>query len=1285
MKKDSFTFSDKLKKSKSLPLSKRIPSRTGGDVKAKRTLFERAQRDLPFIIVAALALLLLPFLSRESVEIDTPSVVWGDGDSYLEDFNQPKSAEGEIALSSFRNPLDLIIRHGDKDSSARDSIDTYGSGSEESSAGSDYSARSSYSSEDYSSAPATSSYGKTVRRSVRNSINRIPTAIGSLRAGSMVSPGAGSGVGHSMAIGSRSKDAAPKVQGPGVRPVALQPLVASGKGRDLTGGDALYAEAARSIGAMNRPGAKQALLDAQLADVDGKPLGDTKGGPGAGDPNRPGAGGGPSNSWSHNNQKPWWWDMMSDRAQKRWMLWHYNWEKMASDSLIKLTSGLASCLITGSNNFEVGKFLGSPGGGSDYECFDYSGKIIEAAGARSDYIDGIATTTKTKDGGSETHVSPEIALAYENYCASFGGRVQKTQAPRKSALDVRLRCLGMKLSELKNKTQVKRNIICEGVTSDPMSINITTTRNGKNKPNKLKTMGFYVVGNVAGGQKTARRAAQEKNSPQPSNTLPWYAKNDVSTPDETTPAEKKEACVIYIHEAEFGKNEIPDYVAKRASKIVVYQVGGHATGFYPEDPINHKVTKKGNWKSTDDIYNPSEEYYRVLRGAEQKIKNAIEKGACLTEKEAQEILKPIGEWKENNTARRVNEIAICNVPNRFSGTLYRPVSLAPVDSHWDSNVKLEACNEHNEVFITAVPSSHKFQTTITNPGKRTIAFVVEKVQNGPLDGEYFGESSTSSSKSIGDRTKWRVVKKIDYTQNTHLVFPDQPQKGQTTFKGDVEIGRSYSVKDDNKDGDKQARPGEGRIIWVTTDNMDFEGAREGDPVDAPTASAVFNFASKKYAICQYRWGCDSGSVCNANAGVRKICYKEENGRKVFYQTVVTQEGYYLSTGSVIDNVVDQTGIYKCMDICIHKRNPREYGIRSNGQYLATIPASKMDPSVYIDPNCEDCNKVDTDDPDQQYCNHTDGQAYPCKFIDNAYIRTSKTSVGGAVDSYPDCTPICAKKAAALGINQPTKLDDIEQIETTDDNPRPLNPKNDVIGALEKGLRSLEDSEDSLCPFCNPPADTKKKSTQPADGEEDVCTPDMQTSIDTSERCVVKLIGDFFPNASYNLCSVLPEDLIYNQMKNCKDYVIEGHASKVYTTGDEENNKRISFDRALTVANEIRPIWENRENAKVEIKPTSDGKGIYTGLVPDSQWKEGISWPKRGKRNTLKKQNASPANVTFKLEGIGSRDADLSISRPENWAEGLSKEDRAKENQKWFDIERPNRKVIIRGTPKEENK
>ena len=370
MKKDSFTFSDKLKKSKTLPLSKRIPSRVGGEVKAKRTFFERAQRDLPFIIVAALALLLLPFLSRESGDIDTPSVVWGDGsDGYIEDFNKPESAEGEIALSSYRNPLDLIIRHGEEDGTAKDTIDTYGTDAEGSESSSEYSQSSSYDSEDYSSSPATSRYGKTVKRTVRNSLNRVPTAIGSLRAGSMVSPGTGSSISHSIPLGSRVKDAAAKVQGPGVRPVALQPLQAAGKGRK-SAGDPLYAEAARSIGAMNKPGAKQALMEAQLADVDGKPLGDTKaaGAPGAG-PNRPGAAGNLANNWNHTPLKPWWWDMMQKRSQMRWELWHYNWEKMASDSLIKLTAGLASCLIAGSPDFSVGHFLGTPGT-KNYKCFD---------------------------------------------------------------------------------------------------------------------------------------------------------------------------------------------------------------------------------------------------------------------------------------------------------------------------------------------------------------------------------------------------------------------------------------------------------------------------------------------------------------------------------------------------------------------------------------------------------------------------------------------------------------------------------------------------------------------------------------------------------------------------------------------------------------------------------------------------------------------------------------------------------------------------------------------------
>ncbi|MDD6173485.1 MAG: hypothetical protein PUB86_04275, partial [Elusimicrobia bacterium] len=109
--KDSFTFSDKLKKSKSLPLSKRIPSRVGGDGKAKRTLIQRAQRDLPFIIVAAAALLLLPLLSRNSgVEYPDGSADryenWvGDGST-----DWIGSGDGDLVpTTGYRNPLDYIV------------------------------------------------------------------------------------------------------------------------------------------------------------------------------------------------------------------------------------------------------------------------------------------------------------------------------------------------------------------------------------------------------------------------------------------------------------------------------------------------------------------------------------------------------------------------------------------------------------------------------------------------------------------------------------------------------------------------------------------------------------------------------------------------------------------------------------------------------------------------------------------------------------------------------------------------------------------------------------------------------------------------------------------------------------------------------------------------------------------------------------------------------------------------------------------------------------------------
>ena len=1258
MKKDSFTFSDKLKKSKSLPLSKRIPSRSGGEVKAKRTLFERAQRDLPFIIVAALALLLLPFLSREAVEIETPSVVWGDGDSYIDEFNQPKSAEGEIALSSFRNPLDLIIRHGDKDSSARDSVDTYGSGSEDSSA-SEYSGSSSYSSDEYSSsAPATANYGKTVRRSVRNSINRVPTSIGSLRTGSMASPGAGSGVGHSMAFGSRAKDAAAKVQGPGVRPVALQPLTASGKGRDLTGGDALYAEAARSIGAMNKPGAKRALLDAQLADVDGKPLGDTKAAAAAA-PNKPGAGGTPSNNWSHRNQKPWWWDMMSDRAQKRWMLWHYNWEKMASDSLIKLTSGLASCLITGSNNFEVGKFLGSPGGGSDYECFDSSGKIIEAVGARSNYVEGIATTTKTKDGGSETHVSPEIAIEYQRYCASFGGRVQMTQSSRKSALDVRLRCLGMKLSELKNKTQVKYKNICDGVTGDPMSINITATRNGKDKPNKLKNMGFFVVSN---------------------ETCPDYTGHK----DVADNYNVKAFQVTYIKAADYGKNIIPDNAAKNAKKVVVYKVGNTGIGFFPEgntdptferDDLDKYKNKKGEYNSEEEIYWESEDYYRGLREAEQKIQDAINAGECLSEAKVREILKPNGKWKAKNSANRVNEIAICDVPQRFTGTTYRPVNMSETEGQWNDDVPLFDCGGHNEVFINKALGMHKFSTTITNPGPRTLAFVLEKVQQGPNAPGYFKDGNNAT---VADRTGYLIKKKIDYAPGKgyeHLVFKDNPAKGQTTFYGDVQVGISDSVQDDKFDL-KNARPGDGWIVWITTDNMNLEGAKEGSVVYDLSASTLFNHKNKKSATCKYRWGCDAAASCEeVFGGDSKICYVIENGEKKFYNYVRTPKGYFLrKQGSALSNVEENGTIYPCQDICELKKEPLTYGVKtSGGQIIEEIPADKLNPEVYIENPCPVCNK--------DLCKGPDGKGYPCKVVGDKYIPTQSTPETDTCEGCPDCSggicyidnlvypsvsfrsddgKIYHIRTSARGIPGKAEYpctticakEDVGIFETALDTP--TVPLNGTALTTDTGkINPVQAGDKDLCPFCNPDNNAPKE-----EGEYSGLT---SRAVNFVNGCY----DTFYKVSSYDWDEYKTEVVDKAVMRGITDFVIEGHASSRNKYSCPNCNDMLAYDRAVRLYNEMFEVLKDDYN--IELKNQGNGIAGEYPVNKDCTTCNESCWPKSRNILTDDSSDLSKPTITITLKSFG--DTKSNEPRP---SFGESKADRGSALQR----EEDDRNAII---------
>lgn len=1024
MKKDSFTFSDKLKKSKTLPLSKRIPSRVGGEVKAKRTLFERAQRDLPFIIVAALALLLLPFLSRESVEIETPSVVWGEGDGYLEELNQPASAEGEMDLSSFRNPLDLIIRDGEGEGSAKDTIDTLDSESESSS---EYSAQSSYNNEYEGTAPATSKYGKTVRRSVRNSVSRAPTAIGSLSRGGMVSADGGRGVSHNLSMGSRSRGPAPKTQSMGVRPVALQPLTAAGKGRDLTGGDALYAEAARSIGAMNTPGAKQALMEAQLKDVDGKPLGDTKGdGSAAAAASKPGAGGGPSNSWTNKPIKPWWWDMMNQRSQMRWKLWHYNWEEMASKNLITWTSNIASCLIMGSQNGDASKFLGAMGGGTDYECYDSAGNIIDAVGSRSDFIEGIATTTKTKDGGSETQVSPEIAIAYENFCKANGGHMLKSSAPRKSALDVRLRCLGMKLSELKNKVETKRKATCDGLYSKPMYVTITAKRNGKVKENKLDTTGIYVVG--------------AKSFTDYTGVLGKSGKSYTITP--------KKQCVVYLSRAKYGQNFIPENVGAPGNKIVIYRV-------------NSYTLLDDAYLKTDDVVVAGKKYHETFDVAKAKIDN----NECLTEEELHEILKPLGTWKAENTAKHVNEIEVCSVPKtRLLNTDITPRMKKEVSTASEGGI---ICN-NRIININETNTSHAISATIKNPAPRTLAFVLEKTQGGP-----------SMVGSNGDKGKYGYVvkRKIDFSQDP-TSWTKIKRGDTTTFIGDFIAGLSTTITNDvapestlTTDASGRStvvqnsiptmRSGEGYVVWINTDDMTTPGVEEySDPVSAPSPDLLFPTSKgRKAEVCKYIWGCTSSSCALSGADVDEdnYCVDTETG-KIYPSKQVGDYNFKTSNTPITDDLTYQPA--PCDPLC--KMRNGNYGVDVAPQPIP-MDLAKLT-AAGVDLNCPVCNHEKPLKADG-YCLYNN-KAYAYKLIGGYKVRIT-TVPSGDVATDGDCDEICAKKAEALGLGQPPRSPEDITIHAVNDDDAPVEPTAQVVKALG-GIGNIGPvGDDPLCPYCNP--------------------------------------------------------------------------------------------------------------------------------------------------------------------------------------------------------------------------
>ncbi len=450
-KKEKFTFSDKIKASKSAgskSFTKPV-SKIGKDGKPKQTLFERTRRDAPFFIAALVALLLLPFLykySGSSSEEELLVPVSGESifnpDQFGFDTAYAEDPDGQIAQLSGRDSLSLIrgFGSGDEDNFGRDDLD-FDASSSAADYGYDANADGKYAAAHHESSDmdiednTTNIYKRRAKKATRAAFRRAATKIGSLNPAAMRRPG-GAGL-NVKNWGGGIKTAAQKVkpstpaQAP--KPVSLQPLRAK-SGRSSFGGTGKAGRASRD--ALGKADARQALRDANVKPVDPTRVGGL-------DMFSMGPGGGNGRLERNINigkgQEPWWWDMMKTRMQKEWekrFERKWKWIDWADEIAMNILKGLINCILTGDSDGDVDHFLGDISvGGSDTgkkECCGYNEKKWAEK-----YPGGHPAFTKT---GCDA-VKKEIAAKEGNPGC---GWVDKTHASvsARGPISQRLCCLG---------------------------------------------------------------------------------------------------------------------------------------------------------------------------------------------------------------------------------------------------------------------------------------------------------------------------------------------------------------------------------------------------------------------------------------------------------------------------------------------------------------------------------------------------------------------------------------------------------------------------------------------------------------------------------------------------------------------------------------------------------------------------------------------------------------------------------------------------------------------------
>lgn len=371
-KKDSFTFSDKIKNSKPVPsksFANRISSKIGSDGKPKKTLFERTRRDAPFFIAALVALLLLPFLYKYSGQVsEEPVVLPGSEESIFDPerygFDTATGdPDGQIEQLAGRDPLSLIKGFGSQDENTTDA--RYDQPVDRSGLSDDDSYNSSTVEENNTNiskrqaAPAT----RAAFRRAATKINKLDGAGMTGRSGGKLGVGMWGGNLKSAAkkVGSSAPRTSPK-------PVSLQPLQAAGKPSRSYFGQGAAAEARRSKDAMSKANAMQALRDAAMKPVEPGKIGGLGGGAFG-----PGGGNGKlDRHFAWNGKEPWWWDMMKKRSQMEWEAKFnrkWDWIKWGDKLAQNILGGILNCLLTGTDDGGMGKMLGATkGAGKEPTC-----------------------------------------------------------------------------------------------------------------------------------------------------------------------------------------------------------------------------------------------------------------------------------------------------------------------------------------------------------------------------------------------------------------------------------------------------------------------------------------------------------------------------------------------------------------------------------------------------------------------------------------------------------------------------------------------------------------------------------------------------------------------------------------------------------------------------------------------------------------------------------------------------------------------------------------------------